>query len=113
MATAILCARLALSNTCFMAGGTMVGEYMDEVGLIRRAQFGDVSAFNGLVRLYQGMVYNVARHLVDDAEMAADITQEALLKAFRALADFQGGSFRAWLTRIATNLSHDYMRYER
>ncbi len=85
---------------------------MDEASLIRQAQQGDVRAFNGLVHAHQGVAYNVAYRILGDADAAADATQDAFMNAFRALHDFQGGSFRAWLVRITTNACYDHLRYK-
>ncbi|MDQ7030260.1 MAG: sigma-70 family RNA polymerase sigma factor [Ardenticatenia bacterium] len=84
-----------------------------DLELIRRAQAGDVEAFNRLVGRYQRLAYNVAYRLTGDPDMAADATQEAFLAAYRALHAFGGGSFRAWLLRIVTNKCYDILRYHR
>lgn len=85
---------------------------MDEASLIRQAQGGDARAFNGLVRAHQTVAYNVAYRILGDSDSAADVTQDAFLHAFKALNDFQGGSFRAWLIRITTNAAYDHLRYK-
>lgn len=85
---------------------------MDEASLIRQAQAGDVRAFNVLVRAHQSTAYNVAYRILSDSDAAADVTQDAFLHAYRAIDDFQGGSFRAWLMRITTNASYDHLRYK-
>ena len=83
----------------------------DEAQLIARSQRGDVNAFNSLVLRYQQTTYNVILRMLGDRELAADITQDAFLAAFRAISSFhQGSSFRAWLLRIASNLACDYWR---
>ena len=86
---------------------------MDEEMLVRAAQQGNVTAFNPLVEKYQDQAYHVAWRIVRDREAAADITQEAFLKAFRHLHTFHGGSFRAWLLRIVTNACYDYLRRQK
>ncbi|MBN1401054.1 MAG: sigma-70 family RNA polymerase sigma factor [Anaerolineae bacterium] len=83
---------------------------MDENALIARAQEGDVDAFNRLVLAYQQLAYNVAYRVVGNPDSAADATQDAFLRAFRALSSFRGGSFKAWLLRIVTNCCYDQMR---
>ena len=83
---------------------------MDEQSLIASAQKGDVRAFNQLVLLYQSLAYNVAYRILDDAEAAADATQDAFFSAYRAMSRFRGGSFRAWLLRIVTNACYDQLR---
>ena len=83
----------------------------DEPLLIARSQRGEVNAFNSLVLRYQQTVYNVNLRILGDRDTAADVTQETFIAAFRAIQSFRGGSsFRAWLLRIASNLSYDYWR---
>ncbi len=86
---------------------------MDEQTLVEAAQNGDLAAFNTLVERYQQQAYNVAMRIVGDGEAAADVTQEAFIKAFRRLHLFHGGSFRAWLLRIVTNASYDHLRRQK
>jgi len=83
---------------------------MDERNLIAAARGGDTQAFNQLVLLYQSTVYNLAYRILGDPEAAADASQEAFLSAFRAMRRFRGGSFKAWLLRIATNACYDQLR---
>ena len=83
---------------------------MDELSLIAAARRGDVTAFNRLVQMFQGVVYNVAYRVLHDQDAAADATQEAFLSAFHALPNFRGGSFKAWLLRIVTNGCYDQLR---
>lgn len=83
----------------------------DEALLVARSQHGDVNAFNSLVLRYQQTTYNVILRMLGDPDLAADITQDAFLAAFRAISSFhQGSSFRAWLLRIASNLACDHWR---
>jgi len=82
----------------------------DEPGLVRRAQRGDVGAFNQLVLCYQQLAYNVAYRLLGDSDAAADVTQDAFTSAYQAIRGFRGGSFRAWLLRIVSNGCYDYLR---
>lgn len=74
---------------------------------------GELEAFNSLVEEYQARVYNVALRMLRDPATAEDVTQDAFLAAFRSIAKFRGGSFPAWLFRIATNLCHDVGRRAR
>jgi RNA polymerase sigma factor (sigma-70 family) len=83
---------------------------MDENALIASARKGDVPAFNQLVMLYQGMVYTLAYRILSDPDAAADATQDTFLKAYKAISKFRGGSFKAWLLRIATNACYDQLR---
>jgi RNA polymerase sigma-70 factor (ECF subfamily) len=82
-----------------------------EEQLITRSQQGDVDAFNQLVSFYQQLVYNTVFRLLGDYDVASDITQDTFISALRAIRSYRGGnSFRAWLLRIGTNLTHDYWR---
>jgi RNA polymerase sigma-70 factor (ECF subfamily) len=83
---------------------------MDEIALIHSAQRGDLDAFNSLVLVYQGSLFNTALRILNDEELAADLTQEAFLSAFRGLNTFRGGSFKAWLMRTVTNACYDELR---
>lgn len=83
---------------------------MDESRLIEASLRGQLWAFNQLVEQYQELVYNVAYRMLGDRDSAADVTQDAFLSAYRALAQYRGGSFRAWLLRIATNGCYDQLR---
>jgi RNA polymerase sigma-70 factor (ECF subfamily) len=77
---------------------------------LEAAQRGDMGAFNDLVLLYQGSVYNVAMRTLGHPEDAADATQETFLAAYRAIREFRGGSLKAWLLRIAVNTCYDLLR---
>lgn len=83
---------------------------MDEQALIQAAQKGDLSAFNQLVLQYQSLAYNVAYRVMSQPDLAADATQDAFIKAFKAIDRFRGQSFKAWLLRIVTNTCYDMLR---
>jgi RNA polymerase sigma-70 factor (ECF subfamily) len=83
---------------------------MDEIALIDSAQHGDLDAFNRLVLAYQNMVYNQAYRMVSDMDVAEDAAQDTFIIAFRKLGTYRGGSFKAWLLRIVTNLCYDELR---
>ena len=78
--------------------------------LVRRVQAGEKAAFDLLVRKYQQKVMNlVSRYIKDNAEVM-DITQEAFIKAYRALPNFRGESaFYTWLYRIAINTAKNFL----
>ena len=78
--------------------------------LIRQAAAGDLEAFNALVLAYQNMVYHQAFALLGDQNTAEDAAQESFIKAFENITQFHGGSFRAWLLKIATNVAYDALR---
>ena len=83
---------------------------MDEVALVRGAQNGDLDSFNRLVLAYQEMAFNVAYRMLSDEDAAEDATQAAFLSAYRSLAGYRGGSFRAWVMRMVTNACYDELR---
>ena len=82
----------------------------DEAALLHSACAGSLDAFNGLVELHQRGVYNLCLRMVGSPASAEDATQDAFLHAYRNIASFRGGSFRAWLMRIAANACTDELR---
>lgn len=83
---------------------------VDEQALISSAQQGDLDAFNQLVIHYQSLAYHVAYRILSDADASADATQDAFLRAYQAIGQYRGGSFKAWLLRIVTNTCYDQLR---
>ena len=82
--------------------------------LLSRAQAGDAIAFSDLVRLHQNEVYTLALRLVADRELAADISQEAFVRAWRALPNFRGDAkFSTWMHRITVNVAWTQRRKQR
>jgi len=82
--------------------------------LVRRVQKGDKGAFDLLVLKYQHKIVNLVMRYVRDPDQALDITQEAFLKAYRALPRFRGESlFYTWLYRIAVNTAKNYLAAQR
>src|SRR6201981_1924793 len=76
----------------------------DELALVQAAKAGDVSAFEELVRRYDRNVFRIAQHITHNREDAEDVVQDAFLKAYENLPQFQGQSkFYTWLVRIAVN----------
>jgi RNA polymerase sigma-70 factor (ECF subfamily) len=76
----------------------------DEPGLVDLARDGDVKAFAELVRTYQNEVYTLALRVVADREMAADVAQDAFVRAWRAMSSFRGEArFSTWMYRITVN----------
>lgn len=83
---------------------TQVDDSLDDSSLVKACLKGDKRAYEVLLRRYQKLVYNVLYQMVHSHEMAADLTQETFLKAYRALGSFRTeGKFKPWLLRIATN----------
>lgn len=82
--------------------------------IVRRVQAGDVAAFDTLIRKYRERVYGIVYHLTSNREDAADLTQEAFIKAFQSIHRFGGqSSFFTWLYRIAVNSTLSHLRKAR
>src|SRR6058998_4162744 len=76
----------------------------DELALVQAAKGGDVGAFEELVKRYDRNVFRIAQHITQNREDAEDVVQDAFLKAYSNLEQFQGQSkFYTWLVRIAVN----------
>jgi RNA polymerase sigma-70 factor, ECF subfamily len=81
--------------------------------LIQRFRAGEVAAFDSLVERYYQRIDRLAQQVVRSPLAAEDITQEAFLRAYRALPGFRGeASFYSWLYRIALNLCLNYLRQQ-
>jgi RNA polymerase sigma-70 factor (ECF subfamily) len=83
---------------------------MEDRASIQATSQGDLTAFNELVLKNQNQVFNLARLLLNNQDLAEDITQETFIHAFQKIHQFRGSSFRAWLLKIAKNLCYDEMR---
>ena len=82
--------------------------------LVKRVQKGDKGAFDLLVLKYEQKIVNLVMRYVRDPEQALDISQEAFIKAYRALPRFRGDSaFYTWLYRIAVNTAKNYLAAQR
>jgi RNA polymerase sigma-70 factor (ECF subfamily) len=82
--------------------------------VVQRVQAGEVEAFDQLVLKYRERVYGVVYHLTSNREDAADLTQDAFIKAFQSINRFQGqSSFFTWLYRIAVNSTLTHVRKQR
>jgi len=78
--------------------------------LVERVQRGDKTAFDLLVRKYQFRLAKLVSRYVSDRAEVEDVTQEAFIKAYRALKGFRGESaFYTWLYRIAINTAKNYL----
>ena len=86
---------------------------MNEQALIQDAQNGDLDAFNTLILHYQDSVFNTALRILSDHDLAADVTQDAFISAFKSINSFRGGSFKAWLLRTVTNACYDELRRQK
>jgi len=111
-----------------MAQGTLSGNYLfapsvqpqkgtvnpDDHRLIAECLQGRTAAFGELVRRYQDRLFNTVHRLVDNAEDAQDVVQDAFLNAYQSLGSFKGDSqFFTWLYRIAVNTAISMKRKQR
>jgi RNA polymerase sigma-70 factor (ECF subfamily) len=79
--------------------------------MIRRAQAADPEALTQLVLSQQQYVYSIAMSVLKDPDDAADLTQEAFIRLFRVLPQYNGESrFTTWLYRLVVNLGRDELR---
>ena len=82
-----------------------------EAAIVRKVLDGDANAFETLVLEYEKNVYNIALRMTGNSEDAADMTQEAFIKAYNSLQAFRGDSkFSVWLYRIVSNVCLDFLR---
>ena len=82
-----------------------------EAAVIQAVLDGDVNAYEALVKEYEKNVYNLALRMTGNSEDAADMAQEAFIKAYNSLTAFRGDSkFSVWLYRIVSNVCLDFLR---
>lgn len=93
-----------------MGGLAAVTERAVDQQLVERAQRGDKRAFELLVEKYQHKLARLLSRLIRDPGEVEDVTQEAFVKAYRALPSFRGDSaFYTWLYRIGINTAKNYL----
>ena len=79
--------------------------------VVQRVQAGDVAAFDQLILKYRERVYAMVYNMTSNREDAADLSQDAFIKAFQSINRFQGQSaFFTWLYRIAINSTLTHLR---
>lgn len=87
-----------------------MGERLIDQELVVRVQQGDKKAFDLLVLKYQQKITNLISRYIRDQHEVLDVTQEAFIKAYRAIPKFRGDSaFYTWLYRIAINTAKNYL----
>ena len=88
----------------------MVDTNQADQQLVERVQKGDKRAFDMLVLKYQHRILGLVGSYVNDFQEVQDVTQEAFIKAFRAIERFRGdSSFYTWLYRIAVNTAKNHL----
>jgi len=84
-----------------------------DLALVRRAKRGDYRAFDLLVLKYQSRLVSIAFKYVKEIQLAEDISQEAFIKAYKAIDSFREESaFYTWLYRITANTAKNYLVYK-
>jgi RNA polymerase sigma-70 factor, ECF subfamily len=87
---------------------------VDDQALVRAAQRGDMTAFEELVARHRDKIYARAYSMMRNEEEAIDLSQEAWVKGWQRLAQFQGdSSFGTWMTRVVINLCLDQLRKQK
>lgn len=87
-----------------------MSEHAVDLAIVKRVQQGDKQAYNLLVSKYQLKIQRLVSRFIRDPMECEDVTQEAFIKAYRALANFRGDSaFYTWLYRIAVNTAKNYL----
>jgi len=91
--------------------GPKASSLSDDRVLVAQAQSGDYGAFDTLMQRYQERVYATIYHMTSNHEDANDLTQEAFIKAYKALKSFKGdSSFFTWIYRIAVNKTINFLK---
>ena len=86
----------------------------DDQALVRAAQRGDMAAFEELLARHRDKIYARAYSMMRNEEEAIDLSQEAWVKGWQRLRQFQGeSSFGTWMTRIVINLCLDQLRKQK
>lgn len=88
----------------------MTNTAQSDINLVKRVQKGDKKAFDPLVIKYQQRIANLVSRFIRDPDEVLDVTQEAFIKAYRALPNFRGDSqFYTWLYRVAINTAKNHL----
>lgn len=92
----------------------MSERFLEDQVLISRAQSGDRSAFNQLIRKHEARAYQYAFRLTRNPEEASDVVAEGFVRVYNAIQNFKGQSaFTTWLYRILTNCFLDIRKKEK
>ena len=105
---------MSVGHASQQQGLAWMADETTDAQLVRRVQKGEKGAFDLLVLKYQHKIVNLVMRYVRDPDQALDITQEAFLKAYRALPRFRGdAAFYTWMYRIAVNTAKNYLAAQR
>jgi len=78
----------------------------DDLSLLEGVARGEKSAYSALIDTYQGFIFNIALSVVNDRELAEEVTQDVFLKVFKSVSSFKGDSkLSTWIYRIAYTTS--------
>ncbi|MDB5043736.1 MAG: polymerase, sigma-24 subunit, subfamily, partial [Candidatus Eremiobacteraeota bacterium] len=80
------------------------------VRLMDRVRARDVSAFESLYDAYHRLVFGIGLRMLGDPSVAEDLTQTVFMKIWTTPEAFRGGSFVAWVSRVARNRALDLLR---
>lgn len=83
----------------------------NELWLVEQSRNGDVDAFEELIKDYKKVAYNIALRVLRNVEDAEDASQEALIKVYKSIQNFNmQSSFKSWMYRIVVNTCIDFKR---
>ncbi|MGB4439864.1 MAG: sigma-70 family RNA polymerase sigma factor [Sedimentibacter sp.] len=83
----------------------------NELWLVEQSRNGDVNAFEELIKDYKKTAYNIALRVLQNVEDAEDASQEALIKVYKSIQNFNmQSSFKTWMYRIVVNTCIDFKR---
>jgi RNA polymerase sigma factor (sigma-70 family) len=101
----------AAPQASIATAGAKASHLAEDRLLVAQAQAGDYGAFDTLMQRYQERVYATVYHMTSNHEDANDLTQEAFIKAYKALKSFKGdSSFFTWIYRIAVNKTINFLK---
>lgn len=102
---------ILMGSVCDESSAPGGGSAPDDTELVRRAQSGDYAAFDVLVTRHRGNVYAMIVNMVHNSADAWDLSQDAFVKAWKALPKFENRArFSTWLFRVTHNVVYDWMR---
>jgi RNA polymerase sigma factor (sigma-70 family) len=82
----------------------------NEVLLIEKAKLGDEESFSKLIEVYKKYVFAIILNFLKDYNEVENIAQEVFLQVYVSLPHYDNDNFKAWIGRIATNKSIDFLR---